>query len=82
MPKFYFHLRSVDARLPDKRGQDHPNIETARAHANKMAGQILRGSGGNNPYLRDSSFEIVDERGILCAAVPFSNIGASRADAA
>ena len=36
VPRFYFHLRN-DMDVPDEEGKDLPDLESARAHAERLA---------------------------------------------
>ena len=41
MPRFYFHLASKDAHIPDDSGKELDNLNDAYMHARKLIDKIL-----------------------------------------
>jgi hypothetical protein len=41
MPRFYFHLRSRENRIPDDSGKELDNLNDAYAHARQLIDKIL-----------------------------------------
>ena len=62
MPRYFFNLQ--DGRsAPDQEGTELPDIETARAEAVRLSGEVLRDTGAKFWEHPDWRLDVLDESG-------------------
>jgi hypothetical protein len=70
MPRFYFHLHN-DVDVPDKGGEEFPDLAAARAHALSMARFEVAEAAKAGRILLSHRIDVEDEHGTVLATVPF-----------
>jgi hypothetical protein len=69
MPRFFFHV--IDgSTLKDEDGENLPSIESARAHAARIANELAQEDGYG-----DFAVKVTDEQGNEVAYVPVGKRG-------
>jgi len=79
MPRFYFHLENHPS-WSDREGIELPNVEAAKAHALKLAGELIRDSTVD-AFEAPWRLQVTDEseNEVLCLAMSASQRGRSPA---
>jgi hypothetical protein len=74
MPKYFFHIRTVDALIRDPDGSDLPDLEAARIEAGHSARDLLAELLRGGEVLDGQVFEISDEAGNVLERIPFNSV--------
>jgi hypothetical protein len=69
---YFFHLADGEEYLVDELGQDLPNLQTARLHALKAAGQMIAEEMALGCDRLDLTIFIEDESGQRLLALPLA----------
>ncbi len=70
MPRFFFHIRSADARETDQTGIEFSSLEEAIDDA-RRARTEMRVDAAAEPHTKSTKvFEITDEQGRVLATIP------------
>ena len=64
MARFFFHVKN-DKRKEKEEGENYPNLETARAHAAKIASELAKETG-----YEGFALSVTDEQGSRVAYMP------------
>ncbi len=65
MPRYYFHIRLGPNLLPDDRGMELADLDTARSEAEYGAREILAAKVKAGQVIDDEAIEIADEHGTV-----------------
>jgi hypothetical protein len=64
MARFFFHVKN-DSAFKEEEGENYPNLETARAHAAKIASELAKETG-----YEGFALSVTDEQGNEVAYMP------------
>jgi hypothetical protein len=64
MARFFFHVKN-DSTFKEEEGENYPNLETARAHAAKIASELAKETG-----YEGFALSVTDEQGNEVAYMP------------
>ena len=64
MARFFFHVKN-GSTFKDEEGENYPNLETARAHAAKIASELAKETG-----YEGFALSVTDEQGNEVAYMP------------
>ena len=62
MPRYFFNIQDGRA-TPDQEGTELPDMETARAEAVRLSGEVLRDTGAQYWRHPEWRLEVLDESG-------------------
>lgn len=71
MPRFFFHVRSLDGLALDEEGQDQPDLNAAREEAIEAARDIMSELVFKGVDPKHHQFEIADGNGAVKMVVRF-----------
>lgn len=71
MPHFFFHIRERDKLTTDPEGEEHQDLEQARAEAVTAAREIMAEKVVQGEIAEGEQFEICDAAGAVLAVIPF-----------
>ena len=83
MPRFYFHLKSKQSRIPDEKGKDFDTLNEAYEHGRKLVDNILHHVGYDDANER--KVIVLNDEDDAQLVIPFSvsyQVGVKRAEAA
>ena len=83
MPRFYFHLKSKQSRIPDEKGKDFDTLNEAYEHGRKLVDNILHHVGYDDA--NEWKVIVLNDEDDAQLVIPFSvsyQFGAKRAEAA
>lgn len=71
MPFYFFHLKSNRATIPDPKGVELPGENAARAHARRVARELMR----NREFsTRTWRLDVRDDKGNFCFDLLFASV--------
>ena len=65
MARFFFHVKNDSTFKEEEEGENYPNLETARAHAAKIASELAKETG-----YEGFALSVTDEQGNEVAYMP------------
>jgi len=83
MPRFYFHLKSKQSRIPDEKGKDFYTLNEAYEHGRKLVDKILHHVGYDDA--NEWKVIVLNDEDDAQLVIPFSvsyQFGVKRAEAA
>jgi Domain of unknown function (DUF6894) len=83
MPRFYFHLKSKQSRIPDEKGKDFDTLNEAYEHGRKLVDKILHHVGYDDA--NEWKVIVLNDEDDAQLVIPFSvsyQVGVKRAEAA
>jgi len=82
-PRFYFHLKSKQSRIPDEKGKDFDTLNEAYEHGRKLVDKILHHVGYDDA--NEWKVIVLNDEDDAQLVIPFSvsyQVGVKRAEAA
>jgi hypothetical protein len=70
MPRFYFHLKSKEARIPDDSGKDFDTLNDAYKHGLKLIDKILLHVGYDDAY--EWKVIVLNDQDDVESVIPFT----------
>jgi hypothetical protein len=71
MPRFFFHIRHGDKIVPDREGDEFPDLDHARAEAVACARELTAAQVRKGEGLAGRSVDVTDHSDTLVASVAF-----------
>ena len=69
MPRYFFHIKEVDATSKDEEGRELPDDDTARRHAADAARELAAQAVLDGELINGQCIEVTDRAGKLVTTV-------------